>query len=731
MPPSRIKHVGWPITLMIEEKDSIKEASPTGEKFFGWDPGANKFVSTLSEQEITKAVSEVNTKFTRVREERRPFETTWFISAAFSRGMQNFNPHPIYRNRVLSDQDEPITKRPVMVNRIFPKSRARFAKFTKSRPQPIVIPFSTERKDKLDARATQKALDYQWEKQKLEIKYRKALLWAKDCSKGFWEISWDPHVIRPVSNTNELGEKVITDAEVGDVVVTCISPFEIFPLNLKESELGEQDEIIHACSRDVKDVETRHPHVVGKIQPETSQTDAFQYERQIANLNARAYGVTSSLEDMNRAGDPTHILVKELFTKPSARFPKGRYVVVAGEQLCKYQEELPNGFADMPNPYPFVEFVDVPTVGQFWGTTVVEQLVPIQRAYNQLRARLDRHLHKMVHPKWLVPKQAQIPEGALTNDADEVVEFNYIPGMPEPHTNTAPVISGDVWRGLQVLKEEIDDVSQVYPSSEGRVGGEKSGFHASLLQEAVDEILQPEARGHELAIEDASLKIRRLMKMGYSVDRLISVVGRNRQPDVFEFSKDNIDEHAAIRVQVGSGLSQFKATRITQILELYDKGMFGPQQDPEVNRKVLSLLDLGGLEEAQEAAASHEELANVENDEIVEGNEIPIPQFYENHMIHYNTHTSFLSSTEARDLPEDRKLRLISHTLIHFKFINPVAAFNLAMEYGLTDLIQQGLIPPPPPLMPQGPPEATPPQGPPPPPGVGAPPSAPTPQGAQ
>src|SRR5581483_8330045 len=224
----------------------------------------------------------------------------------------------------------------------------------------------------------------------------------------------------------------------------------------------------------------------------------------------------------------------ELFTRPSGRFPNGRYVVVIGDVLAKYQESLPYDFADMENPFPFVELTDVPTVGQFWGTTIVEQLVPIQKAYNQIRYKLDRHLHKMIHNKWIVYKQHQLPEGSLTNDADEVVEANFIPGMPEPHQQQSVPISSDVWRALQVFKEEIDDVSQIYPSAEGKAGAE-SGFHAQLLQEAVDEIMVPEARGHEMAIEDAALKIRRLMKIGYEVPRLISIEGRNSQPDVFEF----------------------------------------------------------------------------------------------------------------------------------------------------------------------------------------------------
>lgn len=646
-----------------------------------------------------KIIAEVNKKFMDWREQRRPHELTWFTSKAFSSGQQNFNQHPLMSNKILPDvQDSSFRSKPT-INRIFPKARARFAKFTKSRPQPFVIPFTTERRDKLNARATQRALDYFWEKAKLEVRYREVLLWARDAHKGFLWISWNPNKLAPVRTKNEIGEDVITDAQVGDIEVESGSPFEVLPSDIRIARTADQPEIMRIKARDVEEVKQRYQSFLSeedlaKIKADAGTSDLFQYERQIATLNARAFGMTAPLAEDKE--NQTHVVVKELFTRPSVRYPNGRYVVVAGDVLLRYQEKLPYDFADMDNPYPAIEFVDLPTVGQFWGTTVVEQLVPIQRAYNKIRQKLDLHLHKMVHNKWFVPKQAQLPEGSLTNDVDEVVEYNYIPGMPEPHQSQSVPLSSDVWRAIQIYKEEIDDVSQVFPAAEGKVGKETSGFHANLLQEAVDEIMTPEARGHEMAIEDLALKIRRLMKQGYNTPRLISIAGRNRQPEVMEFHSGQIDEHAAIKVQVGSGLSGFKAARINQLVELYKEGLLGDPNDPEVKRRTLSMMDMGGTEEAQEQAARHEELARLENDEIFEGKEIPIPQFYENHLIHYGVHTDQLSSTETRDWSDEIRLNLIRHTLLHFKFINPGAAFQLANQYGFKDLIESGLIPPPP-----------------------------------
>ena len=92
--------------------------------------------------------------------------------------------------------------------------------------------------------------------------------------------------------------------------------------------------------------------------------------QQIAEIGAK--NITGfSLSDKSDANgqEPkfAHVIVKELFVRPSAAYPKGRYVVVAGETVLKDDPELPYDFGPQAaNPYPVVEFIDMLTAGQFW-----------------------------------------------------------------------------------------------------------------------------------------------------------------------------------------------------------------------------------------------------------------------------------------------------------------------------------------------------------------------------
>ena len=692
--------------------------------FEGDSPDITASTTTTTEVKIgdtpvpdrKKLAGEINRKFEEWRADRRPHELQWFINAAFIRGQQTDETEPLWRRiRNVDELEEPINKHRASVNRAGAKVKTRFAKFAKSRPRPVVIPFTNERKDRLDAKATQRSLEYLWETANLEPKYIDALLWASKCGKSYWWFHWDQTKQVPVrlNNPDKPAGFTVEDAQLGDIEVEVGSAFEVLVSDNRISRLADQPEIMRAKVRDLEDVKERYPEHADEIKGDTSHSQFFEFERQIASLNTRPLGGLSSLGapmDQGSRRDPDKVLVKEHFLRPCAKYPEGRYVVVAGDVVVKYEEELPYGFHDMPNPYPVVEFTDMIDVGQFWTATFIEQLIPIQRAYNDLRSHLQEQVDMNIHPKWMVPKQAQIPDEALVNAAGEVVEWNYIPGMPEPHPVTPGNISADAWRMADLLRGEFDDVSQIFPSYEGKTGGAESGFQTNLLQEASDNVHAPDGRGYELAVQDASLKFRRMMKAGYTVERLLSFSGPNSAPEMYQFSNAQIDEHASIRVQIGSAMAGLKSTKIEQTLNLYDRGLLGDPNDPEVKRRTLTSLDMNGMEEAMERAALDQEMAQHENTEILEERDITIPQFYENHAVHYETHTEELKGPAAQALSDEVRIRLITHIILHLKFMNPVAAFELAQEYGLHNLIQSGLIPP------AAPPEQGPPQqgGPPP-----------------
>jgi len=190
------------------------------------------------------------------------------------------------------------------------------------------------------------------------------------------------------------------------------------------------------------------------------------------------------------------------------------------------------------------------------------------------------------------------------------------------------------------------------------------------------------------------------MKLGYTVPRLITVLGRNSEPEVLEFSSEAIDEHADISVKAGSALPQSRAARVQSVLELHNQGLFGDPQDPDVRRRVLGLLELGNFEVGMEFQRRDEDQARLENAERSRGIQLPDPDFFENHAVHYAIHADDLKSAASRNWEPDERMDRIQHLVRHSWFIDPNQAQVIAQMYGLEVPPPPGQAPPPPEMMP-------------------------------
>lgn len=654
-----------------------------------------QFLSGDSPQSV---VAEVNQKMELWRTDKRPYEIVWFITAAFTRGLQ----YAVWNDflQKVETKEAPSHRIRLTVNRILPKYKARQAKFLKNKFDPQVVPASTDREDQLNAKATKLALDYTFRKEGMERKYREALNWSNICGKAFMWFYWDANKKARVKDP--FTGQVVEDS-LGDVCVSVSSPFEVLVADSSISNIGAQPEIMRVRQMSLSDIYARYPKLKGVVQAEDNSPEIFHYKQQIATVNSRSTGLglnsASSSEDQKKGQTA---LVKEHFTAPNGKYPQGRYVVVIGEHLARYVPELPYKlYTNSSNPYPVVEFPDMEVPGQFWPPTLLEQLIGVQKEYNLLRSKLAEQIRIMAHPKVLVPAQAQFPEGSWTTEPGEVVRYLTAPGLPAPQVINFPNIASDVWNALKLIKEEFDELTNLYPASQGAVGQATSGFQTNLLQEAVDSIHAPDIRLHEMAMEEACYKIRRIMADGYDIPRLLSVTSRNLLPDVIEFSQQNIDENAEIVVWAGSALSNSPAVRTQQVLELWGSGLLSGNGDPEKIRQTLKLINMNGIGELQESTARDEQAARLENESLKNGQAIQKPLPWENHQIHWETHADFLKSPEAKMLPPELYEQLVEHLIFTERYINPNQAITTALELGRQDLVPMLQPPAPPPPTPQ------------------------------
>ncbi len=657
--------------------------------------------------------SEVMIDYTRGREFRKPFEGPWFIAGAMLRGQQ----HVLYDDALakLVSPMAPTYRVRVSINRIRPKIKARLSKFFKSRPKPVVVPASTERKDVLNARATEKMLAYLWSRLHLEEKYKDARGWATIASKGFWWFYWDAAAFGRVQVMGQDGKPTYQPAQIGDVCVEVGSPFEVLVADPTKSRIGQQPWIIRARLMKKDDVMARYGEQLGENIPEGDKLSS--YADKLASLRPQQNAIGAGAAPIHI--HENDVMVIEHFTAPCAKYPKGRYGVVIANTTVKMVEELPYGMWEHPdNPYPCVEFMDALTPGQFWGPTQIEQLIDLQREYNFLRGLLAENIRMTARPKIIVYKQHNLKDGAWTNQAGEIVELNWIPNLPEPKVVTPENVAADVWNLLALISKEFDDLTQIYPASEGKVGTTSSGFQTNLLQEASDSVHAPDIREDELAIQEAAWKMRHLAKLGYGTPRILSIFGPNGSQEAIEFSSEQIDEYAEVRIQAGSMLPELKSARAQAALQMFQAGMFGDPHDPMVRRRALEMVEMGGVDVINEDERRDIDLAQRENQALIAGIPVGPALFYHDHPTHIVGHANFMKSPEYDALAPPLKQATLAHMITHYDWVNPMLAQGLRLQFGMGGLPVS--TPPPPPVPPGAPMGGGPPVGP------GQPPAPPT-----
>lgn len=106
------------------------------------------------------------------------------------------------------------------------------------------------------------------------------------------------------------------------------------------------------------------------------------------------FGYTASVPKIVSEKREDSVTVIEKYEKPTAEYPNGRLIIVAGDTLL-YSGDMPylNG-EDGTRGYPFSKQVCIDNLTNFFGTSVVERIIPVQRAYNTVKNRKHEFMNE-------------------------------------------------------------------------------------------------------------------------------------------------------------------------------------------------------------------------------------------------------------------------------------------------------------------------------------------------
>lgn len=611
---------------------------------------ADAEISEREKERREKLAFEVTEDFERRREARRALEGSWIVNVNFFGGNQYCDLSP--NGELIEDQTQFYWQNKRVFNHIAPTVDTRIAKLTRLRPVLRVRAFSDEDSDVKSAKLATGVLAYVRERARLDEVAARVTLWSETCGSAFFKVVWDEQGGRQVG-VGEDGEGLFE----GEVSVSAVPPFEIFPDDLSAESLDEVGSLIHARTVSADYIKERFgTEVAGK------EIEELGYGEPRSDRS----GVFTGLSRVVR--ENAAVLI-ERYTRPTADYPKGRLEIVAGGVLL-YEGELPYRNGERGTyAFPFVKQDCLRLPGAFFASSVVDRLLPVQRAYNAVRNRKHEFLNRAA------TGVLTVEDGAV--DSDELAEEGLAPGKilvyrqggKAPEFLDCGKIPAEFAVEEEWLEREFTTVSGVSELSQNsnpaRVTS-ASGLQLLITQD--DSRLAATLDNTASATKELGRQTLRLYRQFAGSARLLSVAGEGGKVQAFYF---NAAELGGADVVFESDESVSPEEKKETLMKLFEAGLFGDEDgkvSESVKHRILEAYGFGSYENVRDLGALH--ISKAEEENLLLQRESVAPDGYDDHGLHIAEHVRYLLSSEFRARPSaEVKARFEKHLEEHKKYI--------------------------------------------------------------
>lgn len=602
-------------------------------------------------------VKEVLDDFARRVAERKSFDMKWRLNMNFYMGNQFCS---IGFGGLMEDTDrEYFWQEREVFNHIAPKIDIRLSKLSRIKPKMRVLPSSNDESDIYTAKMSKKILDSVANKYALSQKINQATKWSEICGTSFYKVYWNSNLGQVVA-IEEDGRKVKT----GDVDIAVCSPFEIYPDSSVNENLEDCQSIIHAKVYSKEEIKEMYGV---DIDGENINIFSLDNTASVGGLGLNGLGQKVIEVTKQDAG-----IVIEKYVRPSEEYPNGRLIIVAGEELV-FDGDLPyiNG-TDGKRDFPFIKQVCCDNVGSFWGVSLIDRMIPIQRAYNAVKNRKHEYLNR------LTLGVLSVEDGSV--DIDNLEEEGLAPGKILVYRQGANVpkyleteqLPSDFEKEEERLLNEFSTISGTTEmGAMDTISSTISGVALELLIDENETRLSFTTDSIKSAIKLIGKQILRLYKQFATFPRLTKIVGDNGEVEIFYFKSSDIssdDVELDTEVESNDTLSQ----RRNMVYTLLDRGLLSDENgkiSATMKNRILEMIGFGTWENAKDLDALQIKRADLENIEMMDNMDVKVKEI-DDHNIHVNEHIAYmLSGNFLKDADEETEEKFLNHIREHKKLI--------------------------------------------------------------
>jgi hypothetical protein len=626
-------------------------------KLFGWlkkepktdenmpldrDKDGNK----LFKEDILKMVAD---ELARRKEERRPLELQWTLNANFLAGHQycDINPNtgeienyaPLYEYQSRG-----------IYNRIASLIETRMAHLKSLKYLMTVNPRTNELDDFEKSEISTKLLRYVQSTSEFQAKYNTMIQWAELCGTAFvlswWDVDKGAEVARVAEIcVDENGEETIRERILheGDLCYGLLTPYEVYPESIYKQYVRDQNSIIVCQVMTVGEI-----YDLYGVEVDGQDVDTYALTP-VEGGGGHGYITASFALTYRKAANSANVVT--YFEKPSRRYPDGRLAIVIQDKLIHYG----------PLPYDEIPLVAVKckdVAGQFFGRSVIQDLIPLQRAYNGCKNKIHDYIQTLAANPMLAPagsvedlerfEDEGIPPGSIieyTPDRGKPNLLQYNP-LPSEVSNEAERLARDM--------EYVAGVSQLMVTGD-TPAGITSGVAIENLRQIDSTRMSLTGENFRNAIRQLAIIWLKILKRFVKGYRVTCIAGSNSVGSVLTWCSEDINSFD-VEYDTENELVLSEAAQRQYLIDALNLGLLNDEQGRlprETKLKLLEVMKVGNYSDIMGEGELQVLNARRENS-FFENCVIPKVYQYDDHEIHLREHRRYVLQMKFRILRQKK-----------------------------------------------------------------------------
>lgn len=546
--------------------------------------------------------------------ERVALERVWIDSFAFYQGLHWFVRDRVYGIR--APRHVPDSRVFHTCNLILVNSMRNLARMTQVDGQYQVIPNSDDLEDLLSSQVAEKVFEARRKESRFKRQLQAVMNWALITGLGFHKVCWDPKAgpaTRVYLNKKfellkggftrtaqvDLSEEErrakeesgdYEDVRTGDVKLHTLSPFAV-DWDWRARELGiDECEFVrqkHLITRE--EAIKRYPDKEAQLRkvPAVEPTHGgLFYQELIATMAGGREGIRTAY-DRPRYEHGNLIEISEYWERSCDDAPRGRLIALTHDLVLRNED---NPYHEAGIELPFVDYRWFPVPGQFAGKGLVTEMIGPQKAYNEVVSRVIEAIRMHGNPRVFAPRNSGVKETDLTTAPNNLVYYNHNTGVPT--TVPPPAMPPHIMAQAAVHQSELELMAAQSDVTQGGAPGQLRGTGGvQLLLERNDLILSPISQNMLESVARVGRMELQLLGRHLKEDRLVKMVGRSMEAEVFYFRGSDLRSNYDLIVTGDPGNNTSSSSRMAIVEQAVSLGILNPLV-PEDRESLLLALKL-------------------------------------------------------------------------------------------------------------------------------------------